>query len=99
MTALVDPRHGSVHDIAAALFPRLSPIMLGTAVVTGGSGGRKGTADATAVRTAACTFVCDVLRWALGGGAGLNVQGMGLGVIVWHALGHLWQGSSCAHQP
>lgn len=60
MAALVDPRHGSVHDIAAALFPRLSPIMLGTAAVAGG--GRKGAADATAMRAAATKFVCDVLE-------------------------------------
>jgi hypothetical protein len=58
MSALLDPRHGSVHDIAAALFPRLSPILLGAAAP---SGGRRGAADAAAARSAACTFVCDAL--------------------------------------
>lgn len=62
MAALLDPRHGSMHDIAAALLPRLSPILLGTAPGTGGGGsGRKGAADAAALRNAACTFVCDAL--------------------------------------
>ncbi|GBF90548.1 hypothetical protein Rsub_03119 [Raphidocelis subcapitata] len=59
MAALLDPRHGSVHEVAAALFPRLSAILLG--VATPGGGGRKGAADATAVRGAACTFVCEAL--------------------------------------
>jgi hypothetical protein len=59
MAALLDARHGGVHDTAAALFPRLSPIMLGTAGA--GGGGRRGTADATAVRTAAVSFVCEAL--------------------------------------
>lgn len=59
MAALLDARHGAVHDTAAALFPRLSAIILGTVAAPGA--GRKGAADATAVRQAAVTFVCDAL--------------------------------------
>jgi hypothetical protein len=59
MAALLDPRHGGVHEAAAALFPRLSPVMLGTAAAP--SAGRKGAADAAALRAAASTFVCEAL--------------------------------------
>lgn len=59
MTALLHGRHGSVHEIAAALFPRLSPLLLGAAAQPGARA--KGAADANAVRAAACTFVCDAL--------------------------------------
>ena len=58
MAALLDARHGAVHETAAALFPRLSPILLGA---TAPGGGRKGGADAKAVRGAATAFVCDAL--------------------------------------
>jgi hypothetical protein len=59
MAALLNPRHGSAHETAASLFPRLSNVMLGAAPAAGG--GRKGAADASAIRTAACTFVCEAL--------------------------------------
>jgi hypothetical protein len=59
MGALLDARHGSIHEAAAGLFPRLSPILVGAAAPPGGS--RKGTTEAAAARAAACTFVCEAL--------------------------------------
>lgn len=54
LLSLFSPNHGDIHDIAALLFQKLSPVMLGAAP---NAQGKITASEATATKAAAVNFV------------------------------------------